>query len=77
MLDKGGNMLSKTHFKILESYVFMGDTRYRVVIYGTNIIFNIKASSEEDAINKAYELAQKMGLNDNIIEDIKKNIKTQ
>ncbi|MCD6301527.1 MAG: hypothetical protein J7L82_05595 [Staphylothermus sp.] len=70
-------MLSKSHFKILESYVFMGDTRYRVVISGTNIIFNVKASSDEEAINKAYELAQKMGLNDNIVENIKKNIKTQ
>jgi predicted small metal-binding protein len=68
-------MLKKSHFKIIESYVFLGDTRYRVAIMGTNIIFNVKASNEEEALDKAYNIAVKMGLTDNIIEDIKKRIK--
>lgn len=70
------DLLNKSHFRIIESYVFLGDTRYRVAIMGTNIIFNVKASSEDEAIEKAYSLAVKMGLTDNIVEDIKNRIKT-
>ncbi len=69
-------MLKKTHFRIIESYVFLGDTRYRVATMGTNIVLNVKALSEEEALDKAYNIAVKMGLTDNIIEDIKKKIKT-
>ncbi|OYT41088.1 MAG: hypothetical protein B6U89_00200 [Desulfurococcales archaeon ex4484_58] len=68
-------MISKSNFRIIEKYVFLGDIRYRIAIIGTNIIFNVKASNEEEALEKASEIAEKMGLNDDTIELIREKYK--
>lgn len=48
--------------KILEEYSMAGEKRFRVLVRGTNIILNVEADTEEEALSKARELAEKMGL---------------
>ncbi|MET1160744.1 MAG: hypothetical protein ABWW65_07275 [Thermoprotei archaeon] len=68
-------MLSKGNLRIIERYNFLGITRYRIYVVGTNIVFNVQAHSDEEAIEKALELAKKMGLTDEVVEAIKEKIK--
>jgi len=68
-------LVKKTYFKVLERYSFLGEERYRVAISGTNIVFNVRASSEEEAIDKANALAEKMGLTDEAIEVLRNRFK--
>jgi len=68
-------LVKKTYFKVLERYSFLGEERYRVTISGTNIVFNVRASSEEEAIDKANALAEKMGLTDEVIEELRNRFK--
>ncbi len=56
--------------------MFLGDTRYRVAIRGTNIVFNVKADNEEEAIERAIEIAEKSGLNEETIDLIKEKTKS-
>lgn len=68
-------MINKSYFKIVEKYIFLGEIRYRVQITGTNIVFNIRADSDEEAIDKAVKLAEKIGLNNEYIEAIRDRYK--
>ncbi len=69
------SLINRSYFRIVERYIFLGDTRYRVQIIGTNIVFNVKASTDEEAIGKAIELAEKMGLTNEQIEKIREKFK--
>jgi len=55
--------------------VFLGTLRYRVQIIGTNIVFNVKASTDEEALKKAINLAEKSGLTDEYIEKLRERFK--
>lgn len=68
-------MISKKYFRIIEKYVFLGTNRYRVQIIGTNIVFNVKALTEEEALEKALKLAEKIGLTNEHIEKLQSRIK--
>ena len=70
-------MINKSYFRIIERYVFLGDMRYRVQIIGTNIVFNVKASNDEEAITKAIEIAEKIGLTEERIEELRERFKMQ
>jgi len=68
-------MVSKKNLKIVEKYVFLGELRYRVQIVGTNIVLNVKAESDEEALNKASELAKTVGLTDEKVEKLREKYK--
>ncbi len=75
--ENQGNKLDKKYFSIVEKYVFLGQLRYRVQVIGTNIVFNITASSDEEAIERAVELASKTGLTKEVVNMIKEKIKEE
>ncbi len=60
---------------IIEKYVFLGQQRYRVQVKGTNIVFNVVASSDEEAIEKTIKLASKTGLSREVIELIRERLR--
>lgn len=68
-------VISRAHFKIVEKYVFLGELRYRVQIVGTNVVFNVRADSDEEAIDKACKLAERIGLSDEHVESIRNKYK--
>jgi hypothetical protein len=68
-------LLNKNDLRIIERYVFLGEVRYRVQVVGTNIVFNVKALDEEEAINKALEIAEKIGLSEEDVEKIRERYK--
>ncbi|WP_207387634.1 hypothetical protein [Aeropyrum pernix] len=43
-------------FEVLESYVLFGERRFRVREKGSGIVFNVAASTEEEALEKAREM---------------------
>jgi len=68
-------LLTKEDFRIIEKYLFLNQTRFRVQVRGTNIVFNIQADNEDEALEKAVDLARKAGLSREIIDKIKERIK--
>jgi len=65
-------LVDKTDLEILESYVFLGQSRYRVRLKGTNILFNVNAISDDEALEKALEMARKIGLNKEVLDEIRR-----
>lgn len=70
-------VVSKRDLVIVEKYVFLGSERYRVSVTGTNIIINVKASSDEEALEKALEIAEKIKLTESALEKLRKIVKTE
>lgn len=70
-------LISKSQLRIIEKYVFLGQLRYRVQVVGTNIVFNVSAESDDEALEKALELARKVGLTKEVIEEIRKRIRSR
>ncbi len=66
--------LEKRDLVIVEEYSFLGQQRYRVQVKGTNIVFNVEADNPEKALEKALELAQRIGLTKDIAETIRQRI---
>ncbi len=66
--------ISGEDLQIVERYLFLDKARYRVQVKGTNIVFNIQAESDEEAIRKSLELASRVGLTRDLISEIRKNI---
>ena len=60
---------------IIEKYVFLGQQRYRVQVRDTNIVFNITATSDEEALEKAVNLARKTGLTKQVVEAIREKMR--
>ncbi len=46
--------------ELIEKYEIGGQQRFRLRIKGTNIILNVEAQSEEEALRKAAELMVKL-----------------
>lgn len=67
--------MDRSNFRIIEKYVFIDEVRYRVNITGTNIVLNVHAYSDEEAIDKAIELAGRIGLNNERINELREFIK--
>ena len=70
-------LVSRKNLRIIEKYVFLGELRYRVQITGTNIVFNVKASDDEEALDKAASLAKTIGLTDEHIEKLREKFKSR
>ena len=47
---------------IEDHYILENDSRYKVRVKGTNIIVNVSASSENEALEKAMKLLEKSRL---------------
>ncbi|MEM1706352.1 MAG: hypothetical protein QXO80_04775 [Thermosphaera sp.] len=69
--------MSKRDLVIVEKYVFLGSERYRVNITGTNIVINVKAGSEEEALEKALLIAEKIKLTDSALDKLRKIVKNE
>lgn len=69
-------LLTKKDFRVIEKYLFLNQTRFRIQVKGTNIVFNVQADTEEEAIEKAVDLAKKTGLTREIIDKIRERIKS-
>ncbi|WP_238529048.1 hypothetical protein [Thermogladius calderae] len=67
--------MSKSDLVLVEKYVFLGKTRYRIALSGTNIVFNVEASSDEEAYNKVLEIVRKMGIDRSLLESIRAKVK--
>lgn len=65
-------MVSKSDLKIIERYELLGETRYRICVKGTNLVVNIGADSDEEALGKALEVLSKIGLSDESLEKIRR-----
>ncbi len=46
--------------EIIEEYIIEGQRRYRVRLKGTNIVVNVEAQNEEEALRKVAELMVKL-----------------
>ena len=55
-------MISKNDLSILEEYEFLGEKRYRICVKGTNIVVNVKAGDEKEALAKALQILVQVGL---------------
>ncbi|MCC6010842.1 MAG: hypothetical protein LM556_00375 [Desulfurococcaceae archaeon] len=64
-------MVSKNDLSVLEEYVFQGEKRYRVCVKGTNIVVNVKAGDEKDAIMKALQILVQVGLTDDSLRELR------
>ncbi|MEM2283703.1 MAG: hypothetical protein QXL29_03730 [Zestosphaera sp.] len=54
--------MGKPALEVVEEILVEGGKRYRIRLVNTNITFNVSASSPEEAVEKAAELALKLGL---------------
>jgi uncharacterized OsmC-like protein len=54
--------VSKPALEVVEEVLVEGGKRYRVRLVNTNITFNVSANNPEEAVEKAAELALKLGL---------------
>jgi len=68
-------MIEKKDLQIVERYYFLGEPRYRIIIRGTNIVFNVRADSDEEAYEKALEMIRRIALTKDIIDKIRMNVK--
>ncbi len=68
-------MVDKRDLRIIEKYVFLGQMRYRIQVLGTNVVLNVAADDDEEAIRKALDMAKKIGLTENVIESLRKHLK--
>ena len=57
-------------FEVIEEYELQGEKRFRVRVKGTILVFNVRASSPEEAVGKAKRIMQEMGL-DSILEALR------
>ncbi|RLG84124.1 MAG: hypothetical protein DRO40_02375 [Thermoprotei archaeon] len=68
-------LLAKEDFRIIDKYLFLNQTRFRIQVRGTNIVFNVQADNEDEALEKAVDLARETGLSREIIDKIRERIK--
>ncbi len=46
--------------EIIEEYIIEGQRRYRIRLKGTNIVVNVEAQNDEEALRKVAELMVKL-----------------
>ena len=65
-------MVSKSDLKLIETYQLIDETRYRICVKGTNIIVNVSAPNEDQALEKALSILIQAGLDDETLEKVRK-----
>ncbi len=63
-------MLTRDDFEVIEEYELLGEKRFRVRLKGTNIVFNVSASSKEEAVERALELARRLEV-DKVVDKLR------
>ncbi len=48
------------NLEIIEEYIIEGQRRYRIRLKGTNIVVNVEAQNDEEALRKVAELMVKL-----------------
>jgi hypothetical protein len=64
-------MVSRNDLTILEEYNFYGEKRYRVCVKGTNIVINVKANDEKDALTKTLQILEQVGLTEEALSELR------
>ncbi len=69
-------MVSKSDLRVIsiEESLFPGETRYKICVQGTNIIINVSAFSEEEALDKALKILENIKLDDDSLRIIREKI---
>ncbi|MEM1627947.1 MAG: hypothetical protein QXP02_00105 [Desulfurococcaceae archaeon] len=67
-------MVSKKDLVVIDKYAFFNELRFKICVKGTNIVLNIGASSEEEAMDKALTILSNIGLDDESLEHLRKLI---
>ncbi len=63
-------MIGREDFELIEEYELMGEKRFRLRLRATNIVFNVSASSLDEAIEKAVEMAKRMEI-DKVVDKLR------
>ncbi|MEM4507873.1 MAG: hypothetical protein QXP48_05425 [Acidilobaceae archaeon] len=58
--EKGVARVVYESFEVVEEYVKHGMRRFKVRVKGTNLVFDVRADSVEEALKKAEEMAKKL-----------------
>lgn len=64
-------MISKNELKVVEVYELFNEKRYRIRVEGTNIVINVSATSEEEALRKALSILAQANLDKDSLERIR------
>lgn len=64
-------MVSKNDLKVVEVYELFGERRYRICVQGTNILVNVGAHSEDEALRKALQILTSANLDQQSLERIR------
>lgn len=67
-------MVSRNDLKIMEIYELHGEKRFRVCVKGTNIVVNVNAFDENEALEKTLNILVQTGLDDESLEKLRKII---
>lgn len=67
-------MISRNDLQVLETYELHGDKRYRVCVKGTNIVVNVSATNDSEALEKALAILQQAGLDSEALENLRKAV---
>ncbi|MEM0198882.1 MAG: hypothetical protein QW123_00150 [Desulfurococcaceae archaeon] len=64
-------MISRNELKVVEVYELFNEKRYRIRVEGTNIVINVSATSEEEALRKALSILAQANLDKDSLERIR------
>ncbi|MEM4101093.1 MAG: hypothetical protein QXE24_00240 [Desulfurococcaceae archaeon] len=64
-------MISRNELKVIEVYELFNEKRYRIRVEGTNIVINVSATSEEEALRKALSILAQANLDRDSLERIR------
>ncbi|MEM1641309.1 MAG: hypothetical protein QXJ16_00090 [Desulfurococcaceae archaeon] len=64
-------MISRNELKVIEVYELFNEKRYRIRVEGTNIVINVSATSEEEALRKALSILAQANLDKDSLERIR------
>ena len=64
-------MISRNELKVVEVYELFNEKRYRIRVEGTNIVINVSATNEEEAVRKALSILAQANLDRDSLERIR------
>ena len=63
--------MKEEDLEIIDVYKLLGETRYKIRVKGTRLVFNVHANTGEEAIRRVLSLIKKTGLTDTVIERLR------
>jgi len=64
-------LISRNELKVVEVYELFNEKRYRIRVEGTNIVINVSATNEEEAVRKALSILAQANLDRDSLERIR------